>query len=186
MYDRLRASIDLVKELALQFGEFTLASGKRPATTSTANRSRSIATGPGSSPRVFSTCLGDRPPQGRRRHGHRRRSHYGRRRHDGRLSAACRSKASWCENNPRITARPQYIEGPVSPGDRRRDRRRRRHHRRFIARGHRPGRSVRAEGHTRHRHHRPHGRSAAAFAARGYTFDSLLTIRDFGIEPPTI
>ena len=185
MYDR-QALIDLVRNRALKFGEFTLASGRKAAyyldgkqVTLDAASARLIGEGlldlmaaKGLPDAVGGMSIGADP-----------------------ITAAIVTIAGvrglqlrgfMVRKEPKGHGTKQYVEGPVTPGQRAiivED---------VVTTG---GSSLQAierveafglkvvgvlavidrmEG------------GAAAFAAKGYPFESLLTIRDFGIEPPAV
>ena len=185
MYER-QALIDLVRHRALKFGEFTLASGRKATyyldgkqVTLDAAGARLIGEGlldlmatKGLPDAVGGMSIGADP-----------------------ITAAIVTVAGvrglqlrgfMVRKEPKGHGTKQYVEGPVSPGQRAiivED---------VVTTG---GSSLQAierveafglkvvgvlavidrmEG------------GAAAFAARGYPFESLLTIRDFGIEPPAV
>lgn len=185
MYDR-QALIDLVRSRALKFGDFTLASGRKATyyldgkqVTLDATGSRLIGEGlldlmasRGLPDAVGGMSIGADP-----------------------IAAAIVTIAGvrglelrgfMVRKEPKGHGTKQYVEGPVAPGQRVvivED---------VVTTG---GSSLQAierveafglevvgvmavidrmEG------------GAAAFAARGYPFESLLTIRDFGIEPPAV
>jgi len=185
MYDR-QALIDLVRNRALKFGEFTLASGRKAAyyldgkqVTLDAAGARLIGEGlldlmaaKGLPDAVGGMSIGADP-----------------------ITAAIVTIAGvqglqlrgfMVRKEPKGHGTKQYVEGPVTPGQRAiivED---------VVTTG---GSSLQAierveafglkvvgvlavidrmEG------------GAAAFAAKGYPFESLLTIRDFGIEPPAV
>ena len=183
MYDK-QALIALVRQKALKFGQFTLASGKKATyyldgkqVTLDPAGARLVAEG------LLDLLAAGHDADGRRRDVDRRRPDHGRRGHDVGVRGTplvgfmVRKEAKGHGTN-------QFIEGPVKPGDTAvivED---------VVTTG---GSSLKAieraeafglkivgvlaiidrmEG------------GAQAFAERGYPFASLLTIRDFGIEPP--
>ena len=116
MYDR-EALKQLVRDKALKFGDFTLASGKQAnfyldcrQITLDAQGVRLVGEG------MLDLLAGNMPAPGRR-HGDRRRPDHRRDPHARRHHATCRSAASWSARKPKQHGTGKLVEGPFQPGE---------------------------------------------------------------------